>query len=79
MYNCIKSMYTNIKSCVFVNGEYSQMFPCEVGLREGESLSSIFFSFYINDLYRYLGERSKNLPVIDYACDEVTHYIIIFC
>ena len=56
----------------FVNGEYSQMFPCEEGVREGEWLSSI------NDLYRYLDERSNNMPGIEYECDEVTYYFKIF-
>ena len=78
MYTCIKNMYTNIKSCVFVNNKYSPMFPCEVGLREGESLSPILFSFYMNDLYRYLDEKCNNVPVVDYECDQVTYYLRTF-
>merc|ERR1712032_897094 len=45
---------------------------------EGESLSPILFSFYMNDLYRYLDEKCNNVPVVDYECDQVTYYLRTF-
>ena len=39
----IKSMYSDIKSCVSSNGDCSEFFHCMNGLRQGENLSSILF------------------------------------
>ena len=50
VFKCIKSMYDNIKSCVEIDGNTSELFDCQIGLREGENLSPILFSFYLNDL-----------------------------
>ena len=47
-------MYTNIKSCISINGEHSDYFQCHQGLRQGEHLSPIMFSLRLNDLENYL-------------------------
>ena len=43
-------MYNNIKSCISINGEHSNYFQSHQGLRQGENLSPIMFSLYLNDL-----------------------------
>ena len=48
--NVIKSMYSNIKSCVDMDGNQSSVFDCKAGLRQGENLSPILFSLFLNDL-----------------------------
>ena len=50
MLNIIKSMYQNIKSKVKFNGTLSDSFECQLGVRQGESLSPFLFSMYLNDL-----------------------------
>ncbi|XP_063420573.1 uncharacterized protein LOC134705786 [Mytilus trossulus] len=45
----IKAMYSNVTSCVSVDGFNSDYFTNEVGLMQGEVLSPIFFSMYVND------------------------------
>ena len=47
-------MYNNIKSCISINGEHSDYFQCHQGLTQGEHLSPIIFSLYLNDLENYL-------------------------
>ena len=47
-------MYIHIKSCISLNGECSEYFQCHQGLRQGENLSPILFSLYLNDLENYL-------------------------
>ena len=49
MFRIIKSMYSNIKSCVRHNNQLSKMFNCNEGLMQGESLSPFLFSLYVND------------------------------
>jgi hypothetical protein len=50
----IKTMYQNIKSCVISNNSSSEYFPCNAGVRQGEHLSPLLFSIYLNDLEQYL-------------------------
>ena len=47
-------MYKGIKSCVSVNNECSQLFFCNTGVRQGENLSPVLFSLYLNDLENHL-------------------------
>ena len=46
------SMYSSIKSCLVVNGEQTEFFSCNVGLRQGENISP-FFAIYLNDLENF--------------------------
>ena len=45
-------MYSNVKSCVTVRGYNSEYFRSMLGLMQGEVLSPILFSFYVNDFER---------------------------
>ena len=47
-------MYNNIKACISINGEHLNYFQSHQGLRQGENLSPIMFSLYLNDLENYL-------------------------
>ena len=47
-------MYSDIKSCVSLNGDCSTFFYCKNGLRQGENLSPILFSLFLNDLESFL-------------------------
>ncbi len=61
----IHSMYSNIKSCVMVNQEMSDTFMCNVGVRQGENMSSLLFAFYVNDLKEKFIEHNGNYLDID--------------
>ena len=51
MKKMIGSIYANVKSCMKkVNGELSDKFQCELGLRQCCVLSPLLFSLFINDL-----------------------------
>ena len=49
-FEVIYNMYQNIKSCIKHNGSISPNFISEVGVRQGENLSPVLFSLYLNDL-----------------------------
>ena len=49
MLEIIKSLYSNIKTCVKYNGSLSQYFPSLSGLLQGEVMSPILYSLYVND------------------------------
>ena len=50
----IYNMYYDIKSCVSLNGENSTFFASACGVRQGENLSPVLFSIYLNDLESFL-------------------------
>ena len=42
-----------------VNGERSMLFPCDIGVRQGENLSPLLFSIYLNDLEQFLRQSGN--------------------
>ena len=58
--NIIRSMYASIKCCVKYKSQLSDYFYCNQGLMQGESLSPVLFSLYVNDFEM---EFIKNLCV----------------
>ena len=59
-------MYDNIKSRISVNGQKSDFFYRNIGLRQGENLSPVLFSIFLNDLEYYLLNNSDiNLSIED--------------
>jgi len=76
--NVIKSMYSSIRSCVKINQiMLTELFSCDKGIRQGDGLSPVLFSLFMNDLPQYfkqnkspgvmLGNRSINCLI--YADD----------
>ena len=45
----IHNMYKNAKSCVKSCDKISDFFSCDMGVRQGENLSPVLFSIYLND------------------------------
>ena len=50
----IKNMYENVKSCVKSCSTYSEYLSYAVGLRQGEVMSPILFSLFVEDLELFL-------------------------
>lgn len=56
----IKNMYDNIKSCISLDNEQSNFFSINCGVRQGENLSPILFSLFLNDIEEYLETKNNN-------------------
>ena len=56
----IKNLYNNIKYCLIVNGEQTEFFSCNVGLRQGENVLLLLFSIYLNDLESFFFHNDLN-------------------
>jgi hypothetical protein len=63
MLTIVMSMYSCVKSRVWLNGEQSESFECSLGVRQGESLSPFLFAIYINDLEKELNSENAGLTV----------------
>ena len=48
--NIIKSFYANVKSWVKFCNKLGNQFACSLGVRQGECLSPILFSLYLNNI-----------------------------
>ena len=74
-FKIVYNMYQNIKSCVRINNETSAFFPSECGVRQGENLSPLLFSLYLDDLENFIisgGVDSINLQI---RSNEIQVYI----
>ena len=56
-------MYDRAKSCI-LNGNYSQFCKANVGVRQGENLSPVLFSIFLNDLTEFLQNAYNGLEHI---------------
>ena len=45
----INHMYSQAKSCIISGSDKSEMFDCNIGVRQGENLSPILFALFLND------------------------------
>ena len=58
-YKLIKKLCLNIKSFVTVNRGRSMLFLCDICVRQGENLSTLLFSIYLNDLEQFLSQSGN--------------------
>ena len=76
-YNVIRNLYYNIKSCVSVNNEHSPFFGSLCGVRQGENLSPVLFSLFLNDLEAYLSHKNNDGVTIDIENEDFYIYLKI--
>ena len=76
-YNVVRSMYRNVKSCVSVNDKSSNFFSCNIGVRQGENLSPLLFSIFLNDLEEFLCQHG-NINGVSCESDNVNDTLYMF-
>ena len=64
-------MYQGIESCIGIQIQHSELFPCNIGVHQGENLSPVLFSLYLNDLELYLQRKNCNVHIHKFmqGCD----------
>ena len=78
IFRIIFNMYQNIKSCVFHSGQQSDFFYSRCGVRQGENLSPILFSLFLNDLDDYLLNSNCASVNINMPENNVDSYLKLF-
>ena len=71
-------MYNNINSRIVTQDGNSAYFPCNKGVHQGENLSPILFSFFLNDLEAFLLAKGANGIVCEANTDNIHTYINSF-
>lgn len=61
MFKIIHGLYANAKSCVKINHMKSTPFLSNVGVRQGENLSPVLFSLFLNDLSDFISHAYNGL------------------
>ena len=72
-------MYQNVKSCVSLLGTESAFFGSFSGVRQGENLSPVLFSLYLNDLQRVLEKKKQDCGItFNYGNREIQVILKLF-
>ena len=53
----IHNLYREAKSCIKDGPVVSDFFQCNAGVRQGDNLSPLLFSIYLNDLHDYISDH----------------------
>ena len=74
-FNFIFNLYKDIiKSKVSTNEGSTEFFDCNIGVRQGESMSPILFTFFLNDLEHFLNSKNVDGVKCDFETDEIVIY-----
>lgn len=76
IFNVIKNLYGNIKSCIRSNGQISSFFASNIGVRQGENLSPMLFSLFLNDLQDYF--LNGRVDGINIEINQINLFIKLF-
>ena len=64
IFKVIFNIYDNAKSCVKAGGNISMFFSSMAGVRQGENLSPILFSLFLNDLVHFMSNTYSGLATL---------------
>ena len=77
MFRVIYNLYRNIKSCVSHSGEQSAFFQSYCGVRQGENLSPVLFSLFLNDLEEYMRNLNCNGICLNMPGNDIDNFLKI--
>ena len=66
----IFSIYQNVKACLKLDNVISKSFLCNIGVRQGDSLSPLLFSLFLNDLNTFISGKYNGLSDISLLFSE---------
>ena len=73
----IQSIYQNVRSQVATHEGSTIFFPCLTGVRQGENLSPLLFSLYLNDLNHFLMSKNAGGSTCEFNSEDIYIYLKI--
>ena len=73
-------MYKLAKSCVSVNSTLTGNFSCKIGVRQGDNLSPLLFSMFLNDIKLFLEPAHDGLKIMNtLSVENLDQELVVFC
>ena len=69
----INHMYSQAKSCIISGSDKSEMFDCNIGVRQGENLSPILFALFLNDFEEFIRGKFQGINILPHEIDSVAY------
>ena len=63
LFRVIYNMYDAAKSCIKVGNNLSELFHCNIGVRQGENLSPVLFGMLINEFKNNLFTKYNGVHI----------------
>ena len=63
LWRVIKKMYEKVENCVLVDGELTEWFENEIGLKQGDVLSPLLYSLFINGFAEEVKRRTGGIQI----------------
>ena len=74
----LHNIYTNVKSFVSIDNQESDLLISNCGLRQGDNVSPILFSMYLNYLEDHFSTDRVEGITINFNSDDIVVYLKIF-
>ena len=65
MFDIIKSIYEKTSYSIIINGKLTPKSSSTKGMQQGDTLSTLLFNIYLNDLPEYLSKDPNDPVIID--------------
>ena len=80
LFQIIHDMYKSAKSCVSVNSTLTDNFSCIIGVRQGDNLSPLVFSIFLNDFKLFLEPAHDGLKTVNtLSVENLNQELLVFC
>jgi len=76
LYNCIKSIYSDVKSRIRSGAKLSDFIQCTQGVKQGDVLSPLLFSLFVNEIASEIINNGKH--GITLKPDLIELFILLF-
>ena len=74
----IQSLYQKTKARVRVNGELTDVFNCNIGVRHGDNLSPLLFIIFLNDFNNLIRTDSEGICLNGERSEELTTFLKMY-
>lgn len=73
LFRVIRSLYDDVKLCVKHMNSLSDFYNSDIGLLQGEIMSPILFSIFVNDIEMYMQQNNSGLTL-----EQLSIYLLLF-